>query len=74
MAIGDTDVRDLLPRIRAPTLIVHDPHNQYIPVEAAHCLHEHIPGSRLEVTEEYGASHIGDSLFRKIETFIQEVA
>ncbi|GAG20950.1 unnamed protein product, partial [marine sediment metagenome] len=42
------------------------------PVGAAHYLHEHIPGSKLEVTEEYGAPIHGESLYRKIEAFIEE--
>jgi class 3 adenylate cyclase/pimeloyl-ACP methyl ester carboxylesterase len=71
-ALAVVDARPLLTQVRAPTLIVHDPHNQYIPVEAAHYLHEHMPGSELEVTEEYGASLYGDVLYRKIEAFIEE--
>jgi pimeloyl-ACP methyl ester carboxylesterase len=66
------DARPLLAQVRAPTLIIHDPGNQYIPVGAAHYLHEHIPGSKLEVTEEYGAPIHGESLYRKIEAFIEE--
>jgi class 3 adenylate cyclase/pimeloyl-ACP methyl ester carboxylesterase len=66
------DARPLLAQVRAPTLIVHDPGNQYIPVGAAHYLHEHMPGSKLEVTEEYGAPIHGESLYRNIEAFIEE--
>jgi class 3 adenylate cyclase/pimeloyl-ACP methyl ester carboxylesterase len=71
-AVATADARSLLAQIRAPTLIVHDPHNQYIPVEAAHYLHEHIPESRLEITDEYGAVVFKEPLYRKIETFIDE--
>jgi pimeloyl-ACP methyl ester carboxylesterase len=71
-ALVVADARPLLAQVRAPTLIIHDPGNQYIPVGAAHYLHEHIPGSKLEVTEEYGAPIHGESLYRKIEAFIEE--
>ncbi len=72
-AIGATDVRPLLADIRVPTLIVHDPDNSYIPVDAAYYLHEHIRGSRLEISEEYGMNVIGEHLYGKIEAFIDEV-
>ncbi len=71
-ALATADARPLLAQIRAPTLIVHDPGNQYIPVEAAYYLHEHIPGSKLEVTEAYGAPLYGETLYQKIEAFIEE--
>jgi class 3 adenylate cyclase/pimeloyl-ACP methyl ester carboxylesterase len=72
-ALATADARPLLAQVRALTLIVHDPDNQYIPVEAAYYLHEHMPGSELEVTDDYGASFFGDTLYRKIESFIKEV-
>ncbi len=72
-AIGAADARPLLDEVRAPTFIVHDPDNSYIPVEAAYYLHEHLPGSELEVTEEYRAPPFGDTVYRKIEAFIERV-
>ncbi|MCH8994640.1 MAG: alpha/beta fold hydrolase [Chloroflexi bacterium] len=71
--IGGADARSVLQRVHVPTLIIHDPDNQYIPVEAAHYLHEHIPESELEINEEYGLSPFGESVFRRIEEFIEEV-
>ncbi|MEE8139232.1 MAG: alpha/beta fold hydrolase, partial [Thermoanaerobaculia bacterium] len=72
-ATWSADARSLLAEVRAPALIIHDPDNQYIPVEAAHYLHEHIPGSQLEITEEYGPSAFGDTVYRKIGAFIEKV-
>ena len=72
--IGAADARSLLAQVRVPTLIVHDPGNEYIPVAGAHYLHEHIPGSKLEITEEYGALLFGETLYRTLETFIEEEA
>jgi len=71
-ALATADARSLLAHVRAPTLVVHDPHNQYIPVGAAHYLRDHMPGSRLEITDEYGAVIFKEPLYRKIEAFIEE--
>jgi len=45
-AVLDADVRDLLPRISAPTVVLHRPH-PFVPVEAARYLAAHIAGARL---------------------------
>jgi pimeloyl-ACP methyl ester carboxylesterase len=71
--IAGADARSLLQRVQAPTLIIHDPGNSYIPVAAASYLHEHIAGSRLEITEEYGLYPFGESVYRMIESFIENV-
>jgi pimeloyl-ACP methyl ester carboxylesterase len=71
-SIGSADALNLLEQVRVPTLIVHDPDNNYIPVEAAHYMHERIPGSRLEITEDYGGEFIGENFFRILEAFIKE--
>jgi class 3 adenylate cyclase/pimeloyl-ACP methyl ester carboxylesterase len=41
----DRDVRDLLPRISVPTVVVHRPH-PFVPVEAVRYLAAHIAGAR----------------------------
>jgi pimeloyl-ACP methyl ester carboxylesterase/class 3 adenylate cyclase len=53
--IIETDVRDLLPTIRVPTLVLHRA-EEFIPVEGARYLAEHIPGARLIVLP--GMDHI----------------
>jgi len=73
LAIATADVRSLLAKVKAPTLIIHDPNNNYIPVEAARYMHENMPGSRLEITEEYGTRIYGDNLYRKIDSVIEEM-
>jgi class 3 adenylate cyclase/pimeloyl-ACP methyl ester carboxylesterase len=45
-AVVNADVRDLLPRITVPTVVVHRPH-PFVPVEAARYLTAHIVGARL---------------------------
>jgi len=56
------DVRDVLPRISAPTLVVHRERDRAVPVGQGRLLAEGIPGSGLEVVP--GRSHlpyIGDA-------------
>jgi DNA-binding SARP family transcriptional activator/pimeloyl-ACP methyl ester carboxylesterase len=72
--IGAADVRPLLSHVRTPTFIIHDPDNTYIPLEAAQYLHEHIPGSTLEVTSECKTNNFGPGLYRRIEKFFEEVS
>jgi pimeloyl-ACP methyl ester carboxylesterase/class 3 adenylate cyclase len=57
----ETDVRDILPTIGVPTLVVHREH-EFVPVEHARYMASHIPGARLAVLP--GADHVpfyGDS-------------
>ncbi len=58
------DVRDLLPSIQAPTLILHSTHDRWAPVEGARYLAEHIPEARLV---EYDS---GDNII--FTTFLDE--
>jgi class 3 adenylate cyclase/pimeloyl-ACP methyl ester carboxylesterase len=67
------DARSLLPQLHTPTLIVHDPDNNYIPVGAAHYLHQHIPGSQLLITEEYEPLRLGESVIAAVEAFVEGV-
>jgi pimeloyl-ACP methyl ester carboxylesterase len=48
----DTSAR--LAELRMPTLIVHGTADQMIPVENAQVIHDHIPGSRLEIIDGVG--------------------
>lgn len=68
------DVRAQLAEVRVPALIVHDPGNEYIPVEAAHLLHEQLPESELEITEDYSPLPLRDGGYRRIAAFIDQVA
>jgi pimeloyl-ACP methyl ester carboxylesterase/class 3 adenylate cyclase len=53
--VVETDVREVLPSIRVPTLVLHR-EEEFVPVEHARYLAEHIPGARLVVLS--GADHI----------------
>lgn len=45
--ISQLDVRDVLPAVRVPTLVVHRTGDRWISVEHGRYLAEHIPGARL---------------------------
>lgn len=70
------DVRDRLPRIAVPTLIVHRDNPGFSPVEHAHYLAERIAGSRLvELPGEDALYWVGDTgpMLDEIEEFITGV-
>jgi class 3 adenylate cyclase len=67
-----TDVRDLLPSIRVPTLVLHR-EEEFIPAASARYMAEQIPGARLVVLP--GADHIpfygdADGYAEEIEEFL----
>jgi class 3 adenylate cyclase len=67
------DVRDLLPRVSAPVLVLHRADNAYVPAAAGRHLAEHLPDARY--VEVPGADHhilVGDtaSVVDEIEEFL----
>jgi pimeloyl-ACP methyl ester carboxylesterase len=52
--IADSDRTPLLPRINAPTHVVHGAADPLVPVAAAHDLHAKIAGSTLEIIDGMG--------------------
>jgi class 3 adenylate cyclase len=55
----DTDLRDLLPSIRVPTLVIHRAEDRLVPIGHGRYLAEHIPGAQL--VELPGAAHAWDA-------------
>lgn len=51
---ADRHRAERLPRITAPTLVLHGEHDPLIPVAAAHDLARRIPGARLEIIPGWG--------------------
>jgi pimeloyl-ACP methyl ester carboxylesterase len=45
--IADTDVRDVLPSVQAPTLVLHRTHDQFVDVRHARYVAAHVPGAKL---------------------------
>jgi class 3 adenylate cyclase len=73
---SETDVRQVLPAIRVPTLVVHGTENPLIPIEGARYLGTQIPGARL--LELKGQRHVPvgaalDLTLDEIERFLTEV-
>lgn len=52
----DLDMRDVLPAVRAPTLVLHRRGDRMVPVTVARYLTEHLPDARLVELE--GADHL----------------
>lgn len=75
-AIRNGDVRDTLPRISAPTLILHRDNRQFSPIEHGEYLAEHIAGARLvELPGDDSLYWVGDSgpMVDEIEEFVTGV-
>jgi class 3 adenylate cyclase/pimeloyl-ACP methyl ester carboxylesterase len=74
--IRHSDVRDSLPRVIAPTLILHRDNPAFSPIGHAHYLAEHIAGSHLvELPGEDALYWVGDTgpMIDEIEEFITGV-
>lgn len=74
--IREGDVRDRLPLVAVPTLILHRDNPDFSPVGHAHYLAEHIPGSRLvELPGRDALYWVGDTapVLDEIEEFITGV-
>jgi len=72
-ALADADVRDKLPHITAPTLVLHRRDTAFVPVAHGRYLAEHIDGARyVELPGSDSLYWVGDSapLIDEIEEFI----
>ncbi|MEA2401089.1 MAG: hypothetical protein QOK00_1492 [Thermoleophilaceae bacterium] len=71
--IGEFDVRDVLPSIRVPTLVLHRREDSFIKIEHSRYMAERIPGAKLvELEGGDNMYSIGDSeaLLGEIEEFL----
>lgn len=72
-AIGETDVRHILPSIRVPTLIMHRREDPFLKVEHSRYLAEHIPDARyveLEGTDSLFSAGDSEAILGEIEEFL----
>jgi class 3 adenylate cyclase len=72
-ALGETDVRHVLPTIRVPTLVMHRRDDPFLMVEHSRYLAEQIPGARyVELEGVDSLFSIGDSeaILGEIEEFV----
>jgi class 3 adenylate cyclase/pimeloyl-ACP methyl ester carboxylesterase len=75
-ALIDLDVRDALPRIRVPTLVMHRPQEQVWDVRNSRYLAEHIPGARyveLDGVDSFPFVGDSDAIIEEIEEFLTGV-
>jgi hypothetical protein len=71
--IGEFDVRDVLPSIRVPTLVMHRRDDTFIKVEHSRYIAEHVPGARyIELEGRDNMFALGDSeaILGEIEEFL----
>ena len=69
----EIDVREVLPAIRVPTLVLHRTGDRGVPVEAGRYLAEHIPGAKfveLEGEDHYPFAGDIDALVDEVEVFL----
>ena len=76
-AFAEADLRDVLPRVDVPTLLLYGDSDVRAPAGVAHDLHAGIPGSRLVFIP--GAGHVcnidaSQSFNRELRTFLRSVA
>jgi pimeloyl-ACP methyl ester carboxylesterase/DNA-binding CsgD family transcriptional regulator len=74
LANWESDVRQLLPSITAPALVLHRHHDLHIPLAHAEYLAAHLPNARLQVLEgEHHLPFFGDvgSVVEAIDAFIR---
>jgi class 3 adenylate cyclase/pimeloyl-ACP methyl ester carboxylesterase len=72
-AMVDLDVRDVLPQIRVPTLVMHRPKEQVWDVRHSRYLAEHIPGARyveLDGIDSFPFVGDSDAIVEEVEEFL----
>ena len=75
-AMLDQDVREVLPRIRVPTLVMHRPNEQVWDVRHSRYLAEHIEGARyveLEGVDSFPFLGDSDAIVEEVEEFLTGV-
>ncbi len=70
-AIGDFDVRPLLPQIRVPTLVMHMRGDVIVPIAAGRAMAKGIPGARFVVLE--GRNHLPLAQDPAAERMLEEI-
>src|SRR5262249_134535 len=57
-AVRDMDHRELLPRIKVPTLVIAGKHDPATPPEANEYISNHIPGAKFELLDAAHMSNV----------------
>jgi class 3 adenylate cyclase len=70
----DTDLRDLLPSIRVPTLVIHRREDRLVPIEHGRFLAAHIPGAELaELPGDVHMWDVGEDFPSAVERFVATI-
>jgi class 3 adenylate cyclase len=72
----DIDIRDVLPTVRVPTLVMHGVEDQIVPVEVGRYTAQRLPAARLVELPGVGHLALGDSqnqITVELEQFLSEV-
>ncbi|MEX2420702.1 MAG: adenylate/guanylate cyclase domain-containing protein, partial [Actinomycetota bacterium] len=70
----DIDLRDLLPSIRVPTLVIHRREDRTVPIEHGRYLAAHIPGAELaELPGDVHMWDVGDDFPSEVERFVATI-
>ncbi len=74
-AIGDTDVRDVLPSVQCPTLVLRPEHDTYLDERHSLYVAEHIPNARYATVPGDGALWVGaeEAIADEIQHFLTGV-
>jgi len=70
-----SDVRDLIPKIKIPVLLLHGAEDRIIPPTAAEWLNDHLPESELKVFPNQGhalAAHAFNPVMNSIQAFLTD--
>lgn len=68
-----SDVRDLVPQIEIPVLLLHGAEDRIIPPQASEWLHTHLPDSCLQIVENDGhalPAHHFETVIKAIQDFL----
>ena len=73
--IGETDVRDVLPSVQCPTLVLRPEHDTYLDERHSRYVAEHVPGARYVQVPGDGALWVGaeDQVADEIQHFLTGV-
>jgi pimeloyl-ACP methyl ester carboxylesterase len=76
-AFAEADLRDILPRVQAPTLLLYGDADQRVPLDVAADLHANIPGSKLVIMPGVGHQSNIEAAERfnaEIRSFLQSLS
>ena len=69
--IADTDVTSVLSAITVPTLVLHSPDDEQVPIALGRYIAARVPGAAFEeITGGHGEAAVGDAVISHVESFV----